>query len=259
MTLRSIICCFGLLALPGSVFGAEHSLYRFAVPGMLDEAVVFEGPWAEDRVQQRLEAFFQANRGRYAFYRLTIGTSDVATRYALHFGHEGTTFIETVKALNAGGFPSGPLAQLVGIGSSALIVERVGGKLIRKALGDNAEPDLFVTKSGRRYRLLHFHLHLPGPNVDALLKFFMEGENGVAVSDCADILATLTDLTKGTFLNVALRPDTWFFENDDYPILYPFTEPLRIPKEIEYSLAPYVTCYYTKLNGVSCTAQSALP
>jgi hypothetical protein len=147
----------------------------------------------------------------------------------------------------------------VGIANSALILELAGGKLTRKALGDNAEPDLFVTKSGRRYRLLHFHLHMPGPNVDALLKFFMEGENGVAVSDCAEILTTLKDLTKGTFVKVALRQDSWFFEDDDYPILYPFTEPLRIPNEVEFTTAPFVVCSYTKLGGVGCAAQSALP
>jgi len=73
------------------------------------------------------------------------------------------------------------------------------------------------------------------------------------------IYRMLSKLTKISDLDVVVRPDPWFMEDQLYPAVLAFTQPLQIPNSVRYLGAARVACGLVHGRGVLCTGSNFLP
>jgi hypothetical protein len=246
--------------LPSALFG--QSKVRLSPPRVVDQSIVI--PRADlnlDHVRTLAKKFLQEHDAKSAtLLRLLMVPDEVSRANNLIHGLPDSTYASTVGLIRrAGGLLSGPLARLLVVNGGAKLSYLDHGALIEETLSGASEQTT-IRDGIYSYELLHFRLTKPGPALRAdkyFLNIYLKASPNVSVSSCVRVFQTLRQ-RMNVELSVNVRSDSWFMEDDQYPLIPAFTKPLRIPTEFEYIIAQRLSCSPVR-EKVRCSGQNFFP
>lgn len=255
-----------LVLLLGCVYGiaAERPpLISKSSSQVYDEVAVFDRSWGLSSVEDRLRVFFETHRNSKKLYRLILAPTEAAAlAAAVHTNeYERDPFKQAVATIGKSGFPL-PVAEVIGVGPSAVMRYRDGERLEIRNWGPIKNPLLFKLSNGAEFELLHFHV---AGSAEMLKKdgfhlgLYFRSRESVSLAMTVALLKQVRAWIPAGIIEVNLRPDPWFFESPSYPLIYVFDRNLRIPTEAEFRLAGSANCAMLDGFKIRCSGQNFVP
>jgi hypothetical protein len=231
-------------------------------PGIVDQSIVIpKADFSLDRVRTLAQKFLQEHDGKSAsLLRLLMVPDEASRANNLVHGIPGNTYASAVDLIRrAGGLPSGPLARLLVLNGGAKLSYLENGGLIEETLS-GASDQTTIRDGNYSYEFLHFRLTKPRPGLRAdkyFLDVYFKASPSVSVSSCVRVFEALRQ-GMNVELSVHVRSDSWFMEDDQYPLVPAFTRALTIPTELEYIIAQRLACSLVR-GQVRCSGQNFFP
>jgi hypothetical protein len=202
--------------------------------------------------------------GKKRLYRLTIAPSERIAQASIGHGNQYGTqdrFDEVVSAIHEVGSLI-PVAQILGVNGTAIVRYRDASGLATHLVGPGGDPTRFTISNGHNFELLHFDLAGFGPAIapdDFQTTMFVRSEQRVSLADVVELLGGLRKLSGRGGLTVWVRPDAWFLDALQFPLLYPFDPELRLPNRAEFTLVGKVGCGISTSGEITCSGQHFRP
>ena len=236
--------------------GEDLVIRNIATTEVIDRAIAITEPWNAALIEKRFRDFYSLEKRKHKLFRLTVGTNSVAVNRALRHSNDAVTFDRTIQEIMTGLDQSLPIAQIGGIGDSAVMYFRTQDGFTSAQIGprDNTHVS---TPSGNTFRILHFNL--AGKPNHYQLNVYLKSVNTLSLTDSVAVLNDLRHRTGVTPLLVYIRPDEWFLESPHFPLLYPFNKSWKVPNEAEFSLPGNIACGYQPKEGIKCSGRAFRP
>lgn len=239
--------------------GEDLVIRNITTNEVVDRAVVIKEPWNADLLEKRFRDFYSLERGKHKLFRLTVGTNPNSVKRALHHGNDVATFDRTIQEIKGGLDQSLPIAQIWGIGDSAVMCFRTHEGFTSTQIGP-LDTTHVTAHSGNKFRILHFNLTGVVPHSkNYQLRVFLKSVNVLSLADSVAVLNDLRHRIGVTVFTVEIRPDEWFLESPDFPLLFPFTKSWTVPNEADFRLPGYITCGYQSKQGIKCSGSGFRP
>jgi hypothetical protein len=209
------------------------------------------------RLETRARKFLAEASRKYSFGRLLIATDEQ------DFGSASN---QPIIDMTAAGWRIAyeeernapfPVAAVTVAGKECALQVRDKSGAITKLTMTDRDP-LIMTNRRDQYEFLH----LTGGYVDGRLRetegdrvrvtVFLEAKSDSGVVLAPEVWLSLSKLlgTKALWVNV--RPDHWFIDDSDFPVLYPFRSPVATPPTLgETRLHPSSWCF-ANFRGLHC-------
>jgi hypothetical protein len=249
-------CVVTLSVMSGQTVRDQHG------PSILDRGVVV-GNLNREQAKYMAQDFLQQEGKRNSIARLIIGLDRYSVDMNYAHGTPHNTYASTVADVERAGFPKGPIARVLAIAGQAKFSYLENGHLTEEVLSGTSGDPIVFHEGKYAYELLHFKLTAPRPGAirgdPYFLTVYLKAPPSVSLSSFIRIYRMLSKLTRINDLDVVVRPDPWFMEDQLYPAVLAFTQPLQIPNSVQYLGAARVSCALVHGRGVLCTGRNFLP
>ena len=170
--------------------GEDLVIRNITTSEIVDRAVVIKEPWNAVLIEKRFRDFYALEKGKHKLFRLTVGMNPIAVKRALFHGNDVATFDRTIQEIKLGLEQSLPIAQIWGIGDSAVMHFRTQDGFTSAQIG-LLDPTHVSTPNGTKFRILHFNV--AGNSKNYQLSVFLKSMN---VLSLVDSVAVLNDLRR---------------------------------------------------------------
>jgi hypothetical protein len=241
-------------------------------PGVVEQAIVLPpGRLNRSVAESMAREFFGRYGGTNSILLLTMGENELEVRASLYHecgpiqsGGQPTSekIANFLQDVTRAGQPKRPLARLMALGRNAVLAYRDGGGLSERLLAGTRDPTQMAI-AGVVCRLLHISVSEAGKAIRDTdrygVRFYFRASPRVSHANCVSLLKRLAALTRIRYIDVEMRPDAWFIESSDYPLVPVFTQDVRPPNAAEYLLAPHLSCGLDNRGRVRCSGSNFEP
>jgi len=234
------------------VDAGETLLFERFGDGVTERAVTVQEDWSPDLVEVLSRTFVGQKRGAKGLYRLTIGKgrNDIERSIGEFIKPSRYASIASEVYNRQPIFPT--VAQVVGIGGSAVLQVRSGDRYYQTILAGN-DPTRFKINN-QPFHLLHFWLS--GNRTPFFITtLFLQVSGPLSKTNSLAALKFLKQQTGMTNVVIVVRQDDWFVENEHFPALYPFSPNPRFPSEAEFRRGRSIACSESPRVRAACSEE----
>ncbi len=255
-----LICAGSLPSLQGS--SAERLFFSRDSGKVLSRAVVIPpDQFSLSALELTARRFMDGPAAGKSIAQLALGTDEGALSSSLFHGRgtEGNSDLETRLSLANTTMPV-PLARVLVVKGQGVLWLRDKSGFRQKVLHAGPDPTKFRV-GGHSMRLLQIALTEPGPALpkDAYsLVAYIQCEGSISAKAVKKLTAVFFVLSAVDQLRLEVSPHAYFFEDFDFPAVFPFQPILTLPTP-KQAKSPRARCSVGRNINLGCVGVGLTP
>jgi hypothetical protein len=255
--LRQTAACAFLLT---SYLGGQSLWLNESNARVLRQCVLEPSGLTQMRAEELGRQFLNGDASKKALAELELATNDFdLSKLVFHGAHVGGEVYDYSNALAElkNGYPfRGPVARVLKFRDWAVLAYRADASTFFETQLTGI-PEKTELKSGpSTYHLLEFEL---SGNGYSSLQLFFRSPAGISVRDAALLSQALLDELDPGMLSADFRTDAWFLEAHRFPLLFPFSRDISVPRSYQYLSRPALSCVAGLGRPVACSGHNFRP